>query len=519
MLTRRRSPIARSLALAVGLLVAACTAPAPPTLAPAIPSGTPQLPTTPPPTARPTASLSPSPTSPATPTTTPTSSPTTSPTASQPSPSARPGELPLREGQIARHLDALAGIAGDNGGRRAGGTSGYDASADYVAQELAALGYAVERQPVDVTFFDERAPVSLAIGDESWTGADWLHAMLYSAGGEVAGELEAVGIAGDQPTTTGGCFEGDWNAFERGRIAVVLSGPCPRRDQVVLAQDAGAVALIGVYPAWGFDQIRRPTLFVPAGIDIPVVAAGSEPGAALLAGAATNAQAEIAVEVEMSAASDDNVIAELAGETDAVVMLGGHLDSSLDGPGINDNGSGAATLLAIAAALADQQPLERTVRLAFWAAEEYGAHGSAHYVDSLSPAGRDRIEAYLNLDMVASPNAARYVYDSELAAPGSSQVTQALLQALSDIGRPGIGLDLGAGSDHAAFQFAGIATGGVFSGIAPLTDEEAATFGGEVGVAADPCYHLACDDRANVSVESARVLGSAILRVVENLAN
>ena len=34
--------------------------------------------------------------------------------------------------------------------------------------------------------------------------------------------------------------------------------------------------------------------------------------------------------------------------TDEVVMLGGHLDSVLDGPGINDNGSGVATLLSLA---------------------------------------------------------------------------------------------------------------------------------------------------------------------------
>ena len=41
-------------------------------------------------------------------------------------------------------------------------------------------------------------------------------------------------------------------------------------------------------------------------------------------------------------------------------------------------------------------------------------------------------------------------------------------------------------------------TGGLFSGIAPLTDAEAQLFGGDAGQPADPCYHLACDTRANV---------------------
>ena len=46
-----------------------------------------------------------------------------------------------------------------------------------------------------------------------------------------------------------------------------------------------------------------------------------------------------------------------------------------EGPGINDNGSGSATILEIAeqmAALKYTKKLQRQVRFAFWGAEENG---------------------------------------------------------------------------------------------------------------------------------------------------
>jgi Zn-dependent M28 family amino/carboxypeptidase len=44
-----------------------------------------------------------------------------------------------------------------------------------------------------------------------------------------------------------------------------------------------------------------------------------------------------------------NVLAETAaGRDDRVVVVEAHLDSVPDGPGINDNGSGSATILEVA---------------------------------------------------------------------------------------------------------------------------------------------------------------------------
>jgi aminopeptidase S len=199
-------------------------------------------------------------------------------------------------------------------------------------------------------------------------------------------------------------------------------------------------------------------------------------------------------------------------------MLGGHLDSVLDGPGINDNGSGVATLLSLARSVATGEPPTKSIRFGFWGAEEFGELGSSSYVQGLSTSDVSLIGSYLNLDMVASPNAARYVYGDAGAPAGSEELIQMLLDALSDAGMPALRTDIGGSSDHFMFEQRGVPSAGVFSGLNPLTDEEAATFGAQAGLPADPCYHLSCDTRDNVNLDSAATLGSAIASVLQELA-
>src|SRR4051794_41899688 len=58
------------------------------------------------------------------------------------------------------HLDALQDIADANQGTRASGTSGYTASADYVAKTLGAAGYRITRQPFSFDRFVGTGPAS-----------------------------------------------------------------------------------------------------------------------------------------------------------------------------------------------------------------------------------------------------------------------------------------------------------------------------------------------------------------------
>ena len=214
-----------------------------------------------------------------------------------------------------------------------------------------------------------------------------------------------------------------------------------------------------------------------------------------------------------------NLLVERTGASDEVVMLGAHLDSVVAGPGINDNGSGVATLLVVAERLAESPDPHRTIRLAFWGAEEGGPFGSQVYVDGLAPAQRERIVAYLNFDMLGSTNFIRFVYAEAAAAPGSTELTTLFASYFEGEGLAWEPIDLTGHADHGAFKSVGIPTGGLFSGgREPKTDAQAAAFGGTGGAPADPCSDAACDTIGNVNDVILDQLADAVAHAVAALA-
>jgi hypothetical protein len=78
----------------------------------------------------------------------------------------------------------------------------------------------------------------------------------------------------------------------------------------------------------------------------------------------------------------DNVVAEIPGsEANGEYVIGGHLDSWQLGTGAQDNGTGAATVLAVAEAVkASGLTPRRTMRFIVFGGEEEGLVGSIHYV-------------------------------------------------------------------------------------------------------------------------------------------
>ena len=59
------------------------------------------------------------------------------------------------------HQAAFQEIADENGGTRASGTPGYDASADYVEERLERAGYVVTRQEFEFHAFAVEGPSTL----------------------------------------------------------------------------------------------------------------------------------------------------------------------------------------------------------------------------------------------------------------------------------------------------------------------------------------------------------------------
>ncbi len=388
-------------------------------------------------------------------------------------------------------MGQLQTIADTHGGIRAAGTAGYDASAGYVATALRDLGYRVQLDSFTLPLFSEVGEGLIEIpGGPAFSVGQDFRAMLFSASGDVRARVVAVGFDRNvDPATfaehpTGkGCQAGDLPASVRGAILLVQPGPCYRRAGALLAQQAGALAVVIAYPQWEPGFVLRPTLLTPDGITIPVIGATREVGLAL-DDAATSAST---VHLRMTTAVVDrpvaNVIADSpGGDPSAVVMLGGHLDSVLDGPGINDNGSGTMTILEVARRLAAAGTPRLRVRFAFWAGEEIGLYGSRHYLSTLGDADRSAIAVYLNFDMLGSPNGGRLVYEDRGAAAGSDQVTSLFASTLRSEGLTSETLDLSGASDHYPFEQAGIPTGGLFSGANEMkTSVDAQTFGGTRG--------------------------------------
>ncbi|MEV0243096.1 M28 family metallopeptidase [Streptomyces sp. NPDC050674] len=192
-----------------------------------------------------------------------------------------------------------------------------------------------------------------------------------------------------------------------------------------------------------------------------------------------------------------NLIADWpGGDANQVVMAGSHLDSVTLGPGINDNGSGSAAVLetALAVSRAQYKPTKH-LRFAWWGAEELGLVGSRSYVNRLTTGDRSRISAYLNFDMIGSPNPGYFVYDDDPAIEKTFKDYFGGIGVPTEIETEGDGR-----SDHAPFKSAGVPVGGLFTGASrTMTSAQAAKWGGTAGRAFDRCYHSSCDTTANIN--------------------
>jgi hypothetical protein len=404
---------------------------------------------------------------------------------------------------IKADLATLQKIADEHGGTRADGTPGYDASASFVEKALRDLGFDVQLDTLTVPLFTEVGTGRLEIpdGPAFEAGRDF-KAMVFSASGDVSAKVVAVGFDRDADPTAflerpagKGCAANDFPPSARGAILLVQPGPCFRRAQVQNAQQAGVLAIVVAWPQWEPGFVLRPTLLDPDGISIPAIATTRQVGLALADAADAGVSVHLRVQTSMVDHKVSSVIAETPGGDQArVVMLGGHLDTALDGPGINDNGSGTMTLLEVARRLAAAGEPQLKVRFAFWAGEELGFWGSRHYVTGLNEAQRRAIQAYLNFDMLASPNGGRLVYADSGAPSGSDQITRLFDDYFDSVQLSHEEVDVGGGSDHFSFAQAGIPTGGLFSGAnAAKTSAEETSFGGTAGKLMDACYHRACD--------------------------
>jgi hypothetical protein len=438
------------------------------------------------------------------------------------------------------HLARLAAIAKEHGGNRAHGTRGYDASVRYVVEALGEVGLEAEVRGMDVPDFHLFGPGVLEVtrparrafrAPARGVTADYM-TMSGSPSGEVTAEVAAVGVElGPGNDSQSGCTakdfdDGSGKSRVAGRIALLQRGGCRFVDKVRNASAAGAVAVIVFNQGDSADRVDLfagglDTTHPDHGIVIPAFLLTTRAAVGLLAlldGGPV--EMHVGADTGWRAERVHNVILDIPGAGDEVFMLGAHLDSVPEGPGINDNGSGSASLLAIARELRGCSGA-RSLRFAWWGAEELGLVGSSAYMRALPDDATARIRAYVNLDMVAAPNHAFSVSDGDGSSTGTpGPATSGELEAFfrADFAARKIGLQEAPfiqRSDDKPFYDAGVGVVMLDAGFdQPKTGKQVALFGGTAGAPHDSCYHRACDDLGNVNWQALETIARSVARAL-----
>jgi Zn-dependent M28 family amino/carboxypeptidase len=426
-----------------------------------------------------------------------------------------------------RHLQALQDIAAASGGNRAAGTAGYDRSAQYVAERLREAGYSVRLEEFEFPYFEEKSPPVLMTskpdGSQEPAPKEVFRTLATSGAGDVQARLQTVNLQltdGSPAVSASGCEGKDFDGFERGAVALVRRGTCQFQIKVDNAVAAGAVGVIIMNE--GTDG--RTDAFsgvLSNGAAIPVVGVSYEFGRSLAAKAGSSVR--LAVDAVRGKRSTRNVVADTGvDDKSPLIVVGAHLDSVPEGPGINDNGSGSAAVLEAALRLAQEPvPNRGRMRFAFWGAEERGLVGSRHHVNSLSEDERRQIAVYVNLDMVGSPNFGRFVRRATAKQDGLAAIVRDEIVAEFRTRDWPFEERTGgrSGSDDTSFSQKGIATVGLYTGASGRKSEkETELFGGTAGRAYDPCYHRACDTVENINRDVLEQNTRALVRALRAAA-
>ena len=315
---------------------------------------------------------------------------------------------------------------------------------------FAELGYRARIQPFSFEALSGQSrSLSLSAAE---IGEVVVAPMRLSGEGQVSGVLVAVGLA-----TAGDVEEVDLD----GKVALIQRGTISFQVKARRVAEAGAVAAV-IYnngPAMFGGNLREQA-------SIPVVSISGTDGETIKKRMAEG-EVRATVNVTTGVYQSRNVVAEKGPstgsgrpapgtESEQVVVLGGHFDTVADVLGAGDNGSGVATLLALARELSTRD-YPFALRFVAFGSEEMGLHGSSHYVDTLPQAELERIVAMLNFDALGT---------------GKTQVlgTPELRELAVDFADAN-GIDIavllsldGFGSDHAPFAAADIPHLSFFSG-------------------------------------------------------
>ncbi|MCG7608368.1 M28 family metallopeptidase [Mycobacterium sp. CnD-18-1] len=440
----------------------------------------------------------------------------------QPSPEAvDPQELAgkITVDAMYTHLRKLQEIADSHDGNRAVGSSGYDASVDYVVKVLRDKGFDVQTPEFERMGTMRGGNPALTVSGTKYR-VDQASMLVTTA-------PEGLNAPTLRPGKPSGCAATDYGSVNiSGAIAVVDDTGCSvvTKQNIALAKGAVGVLVVnrGQQPPPGglFSTGYYRQLTVPVGVIDETTDAALR---------RTSAPVRLTLDGKAEMVKSRNVTAQTkTGSASDVVLVGAHLDSIGGGPGINDNGSGVAAVLETALQLGPSPQVDNAVRFAFWGAEEMGLDGSTQYVRSLPLDQLDDLALYLNFDMIGSPNAGFFTYDGDQSGQatdpkpmpeGSAGIERTMAGYLNLAGARPADLPISANTDYHPFLQAGVPIGGATTGASQRkTKVQARLWGGRAGAAFDPNYHTRRDTIDNVDARALGIMGSAIAFTVGTYA-
>jgi len=198
-----------------------------------------------------------------------------------------------------------------------------------------------------------------------------------------------------------------------------------------------------------------------------------------------------------------NLTATKQGDSDRVMVVGGHVDTKKGAPGGNDNASGVAVVLELARDLRDAD-ITPTVQLVVFGAEEmtdsnpdHHHYGSRQFVQALSGAEAEALVGMISADMVGYGS-----YFTVRTMARGPQLLRDMVKTYSDAhGLPARRLkDEGTygWSDHEPFELAGY----------PAVWLEWRE---------DPAYHTSRDTYAHCDPDDVQRVGTMVLGFLDEL--
>ena len=312
-------------------------------------------------------------------------------------------------------------------------------AARHLRGRLSDMGYETSLQEFTVTL--KRARVKLASMSQDIPDAPRALPLTDSPHESATGRLTYVGRGHQHEIPDDGLD---------GQIALITRGDITFEEKVNRVAQAGAVGAI-------IANNRKNKFYdwYAVSPSIPAVAVSQVDGWGLIE-LAERGDLEATVSVGNEDLLSRNVIAVVpsAISTDRTVVIGAHYDTVISTQGASDNGSGVATVLAMAEHIRGHSyPFD--VRVVLFGAEEDGLRGSNHYVDNLSPDELDNTIAMLNFDAFGSGTSLMLMADNNLAVEARRFALQRYGMEM-DTFNEDLWAAYGGAGDHAPFRKKGI---------------------------------------------------------------